>query len=164
MEQVINNTKISQLVDKPTRTTFLLATLLDLIVTNNPALVLDHDVIACPIADYGLLTLTLDIVKPKRFPITKTFREMNSYSPEIFCNLLLSENKTLDNIYSTDNVNSQVEVLNSVFLKCLHFCAPFVTKELKRRFAPWLTEELKTLILQKNNALNAGKKTEATLT
>ncbi len=66
---------------------------------------------------------------------------MKNYSPELFCNLLTSESKTLDNIYNTDNVNFQVEVFNSDFLICLDFCTPFVTKELKRRFAPWLTEE-----------------------
>ena len=149
MEQIINNTKLNQLVNKPTRTTSLSATLLDLIVTNSPALVLDHDIIVCPIADHDLLTLTIDIAKPKRIPITKTFREMKNYSPELFCNLLISESKTLDNIYSTDNVNTQVEVLNCVFLKCLDFCPTLVTKELKRPFAPWLNEELRTLIQQK---------------
>ncbi len=66
MEQVINNAKLSQLVNKPTRITLLN------LVTNNPALVLDHDVIACSIADHDMLTLTLDIAKPKRLPITKT--------------------------------------------------------------------------------------------
>ena len=158
MEQVINNTKLSQLVNKPTRTTSLSATLLDLIVTNTPSLVLHHDVIACPIADHDLLTLTLDIAKPKRLPITKTFRDMKNYSPELFCNLLLSESKSLDNIHTTDNVNTQVEIFNSVFLKCLDFCAPLVTKELKRPFTPWFNEELRTLIQQKNNALKAWKK------
>ncbi len=116
MEQVINNTKLSQLSKKPTRTTSLSVTLLDLIVTNSAALVLDHDIILCPIPDHDLLTLTLDIAKPKRLPITKTIREMKSYSPELFCNSLMSEKETLDNIYVTDNVNTQVEILNDVFI------------------------------------------------
>lgn len=158
MEQVINNTKLNQLVSKPTRNTSQSSTLLDLIVTNNTALVLEHDVIACPIADHDLLTITLDITKPKRPPVTKTFRETRNYSPELFCNLLLSESNTLDNIYITDNVNTQVEILNNVFLKCLNFCAPLVTKALKRPFTPWFNDELKTLIQEKNNALEAWKK------
>ncbi len=124
MEQVINNTKLSELVKKQTRTTSLSATLLNLIVTNNPALVMDHDVIVCRIAGHDLMTLTRDIAKPKRLPITKTFREMKKYSPKLFCNLLISESKTLKNIYITDNVNTQVEVLNGIFFKCLNFCAP----------------------------------------
>ena len=106
MEQIINNTKLSQLVCKPTRTTSQSATLLDLIITNNPALVLDHNVHVCPIADHDLLTLSLNIVKPKRRPTTNTFPEMKNYSPEILCDLHLSEIKTLDNIYNTDDVNN----------------------------------------------------------
>ena len=35
MEQVINNAKLNQLVTKPTRTTSLSTTILDLIMTNN---------------------------------------------------------------------------------------------------------------------------------
>ena len=42
---------------------------------------------------------------------------MKNYSPELFCNLLISESNTLDNFYITDNVNTQVEILNNVFLK-----------------------------------------------
>ncbi len=75
---------------------------------------------------------------------------MKNYSSDLFCDALLSESRALDNIYFTDNVNTQVEVLSAVFLKCLNFCAPLVTKELKRPFAPWLHEELRTLIQQKN--------------
>ena len=126
-------------------------------MTNNPALVLDHDVADCPIADHELLTFTLDITKPKKLPITKTFRETKNSSPELFCELLLSESKTLNTIYNTDDVNAQVKVFNDVFLKCLVFCAPLVTRKLKRPFAPWLNEELRTLIQQKNNTLKAWK-------
>ncbi len=111
MEQVINNLKLNQLVNKPTRTTSLWAILLDLNVTNNPAIVLDHDVSVCPIAGHDLLTLTLHIAKPKRLPRTQTIREMKNYSPELFCNLLISESKTLDNIDITDNLNTLAQVL-----------------------------------------------------
>ncbi len=78
---------------------------------------------------------------------------MKNYSQKLFCNLLLSESKTLDNIYIADNVNSQGEVLNGVFLKCLDFCAPIVTIELKRPYAPWLNKELRTLIKQNKKKL-----------
>ncbi len=157
MKQVINNTKLKQLVHNPTRATSQSATLLDLIITNDTAIVLDHDVVDCPVADHHLLTITLNITKPKRLPMTKTFREMKNYSSELFCNLLLSERKTLDNINIPDNVNTQVEIFNSVFLKCLDFRAPLVTKELKRPSAPWLNQELKSLIKQKNYALKSWK-------
>ncbi len=54
MEQIIKNTKLSKLIDKPTRTTSH-STLIDIIVTNSPALVLHHDIIASPAADHDLI-------------------------------------------------------------------------------------------------------------
>ncbi len=68
MEQIIKSTKLTQLIGKPTRSTSLTSTLLDIIVTHSPALALHHDVVACPIADQYLITVTLDITKPKRQP------------------------------------------------------------------------------------------------
>lgn len=158
MEQIIKNAKLTQLIDKPTRTTSHSTTLLDIIVTNSPALALQHDVIACPIADHDLISVTLDITKPKRQPKIKTFRQLKNYSPEILCNLLIAEGQTLNKIYTTDNVDTQVQIFNEVFIKCLDLCAPFVTQEIRRPFAPWITEELKTIIQQKNDALKDLKK------
>ena len=163
MEQIIKNTKLTQLIDKPTRNTSLSSTLLDIIVTNSHALALYHEVIDCPIADHDLISVTLDITKPKRQPEIKTFRRQKNYSPEILCNLLLAENQTLNKIYTTDNVDAQVQLFNEVFLQCLDLCAPVVTQELRRPFAPWITEELKNLIQQKNNALKELKKDRSSI-
>ncbi len=149
MEQIIKNFKLTQLIGKPTRTTSHSATLVDIIVTNYPALALRHDVIPSPIADHDLISVTLDIIKPKRQRKIKTFRQLKNYSPEILCNLLIAETHTLNKIYITDNVDTQVQIFNEVCTKCLDLCAPFVTQEIRRAFAPWITEELKTLIQQK---------------
>ncbi len=81
MEQIIKSTKLIQLIDTPTISTSLTATLWDIIVTNSPDLALHHDVVACPIADYDLITVTLDITKPKRQLKLKTFRQLKNYSP-----------------------------------------------------------------------------------
>ncbi len=59
MEQIIKNTKLSQLIDKPTRTTSHSATLIDIIVTDSPALALHHDIIASPTADLIMSRRTL---------------------------------------------------------------------------------------------------------
>ncbi len=41
-------------------------------------------------------------------------------------------------ILDTDDVNRQVDVFTS-FMKCLDACAPYVTKQIKRPFAPWMS-------------------------
>ena len=153
MEQIMKSSKLTQLIDKPTRTTSHSVTLLDMIVTNAPALALHVDVIPCPVADHDLISVTLDIAKSKRQPKIKTFRQLKNYSPEILCNLLITEGETLNKIYTTDNVDTQVQIFNEVLSKCLDLCAPLVTKEVKRPFAAWFTDDLKNLVQQKNVAL-----------
>ncbi len=52
-------------------------------------------------------------------------------------------------MYNTDCVDNQVQMLNEIFSKCLDLCAPIVTQEVMRPFSPWITDELKTLMLKK---------------
>ncbi len=78
MEQIIKNSKLTQLIDNPTRATSHFATLIDIIFTNSPALALHHDEIAFPMAGHEFTSVTLNIAKPKRHPKIKTFRQLNS--------------------------------------------------------------------------------------
>ena len=58
-------------------------------------------------------------------------------------------------ILYADDVNTQVEIFRPNFIRCLNSCVPYVTKEIKRPFAPWMTEHLKETIKLKDEA---GKK------
>ena len=141
--KVIEKTKMSSMINKPTRVTEHSSTLLDPVITNLPKTILQSDVIPGPIADHELISVIIDIMKPKRQPIIRTFRSLKNYSPDILCNLILNQSNTLDRIMLTDNVDSQVEVVTTVFMKCLDSCAPILTKEIGRPNAPWLTNDIK---------------------
>ncbi len=56
-------------------------------------------------------------------------------------------------MFTNDNVDTQVHIFNEVFHKCLDSCAPLVTKEVRRPFVPWITEDLKPLMQQSDCAL-----------
>ena len=101
------------------------------------------DVVASPVADHESINVLLNVSKPKRIPVYKTFRCLRNYSQEIFCNLLLEEVSTLNNILNTNDVSSQVNILTGVMMKSLNVCAPLVTKEIIRPPAPWISEEVK---------------------
>ncbi len=58
----------------------------------------------------------------------------------------------MNNILLTDDVNKQVELFTEVFIKCLDACAPIVTKEIKRPFAPWMNDDLRRAMKIRNNA------------
>lgn len=76
MSRLIKASKLTQLVNKPTRITHTSSTLLDLIITNKPSSVLICDVVPQQVADHDLVCITVDVNKPKRLPMIKTFRHL----------------------------------------------------------------------------------------
>ena len=57
-KKIVKSLKLSQLITEPTRVTTQSATLLDLIITNKPDVVLDSRSVSCSIADHALITVT----------------------------------------------------------------------------------------------------------
>ena len=130
MSRILSNVKLKQLVTKPTRITPNSASLIDLVITNNENMLRHFDVIPSPIADHEAITVCLDISKPKRIPVLKTFRCLKNYSQEILCNLLMNEVNQLNGILHTDNVSTQVAILTDFMIISLDKCAPLVTREI----------------------------------
>ncbi len=80
----------------------------------------------------------------------KTFRHLGKYTKEDFCFKILESREHFNKILYTDDVNKQVEIFTSNFIKCLDDCAPYATKEIKRPFAPWMTDNLQEIVKLKN--------------
>ena len=95
---IVNNLKLTQIIDKPTRITATSATLLDVIITNTLDKVCEFNVSPCQISDHELISVRINLEKPKRQPEYKTFRCLRNYSPQIFCNHLLDNSLTLNSI------------------------------------------------------------------
>ena len=129
--KIIDKAKMTYIINKPTRITEQSSTLIDQVITNSPQKILHSDVLPGPIADHELITITIDIKKPKRQPIERTFRSLKNYTPDILCNLILDEKHVLNHILLTDNVDNHVNIFTSVFTKCMDSCAPMVTKEIR---------------------------------
>lgn len=142
MTKLIKSNKLTQLVNKPTRVTHTSSTLIDLVITNKPSAVLSCDVVPQEIADNYLTSITVDIKKTKRLPIVRTFRHLDEYAKDNFFNYLKTLNM-FNLILNTDDINRQVDVFTSTFIKCLDACAPYVTNQLKHLFAPWMSDCLR---------------------
>ena len=157
LSKLITNNNLTQIIDKPTRVTPTSATLLDLVITNKPDLILTHNIVPQIIADHDLVSVQVDISKPKRQPVTKTFRHLGKYSQETFSSLLEQNSPAMNKIFLTDNVNDQVRIFTDVFTKTLDACAPFVTKVIRRPPAPWMSDDIRHAILVRNNVHNKLK-------
>ncbi len=147
---LIRNNKLTQIIDKPTRITSTSATLLALIITNNPDLVLNHDVVPQVIADHDLISVQINVKKPKRQPNVRTFCHFRDYSKDIFSSILLQNSPAMNKIFVTDNVNEQVNIFTNIFIECLDKCAPIVTKVVRRPSAPWMSDAICQAIEARN--------------
>ncbi len=150
LKAILSANRLHQIVDKPTRVTPQSATLLDIIATNKYDTVIQKDVIPNVIADHDLINVVVNISKPKRKNVMKTFRHFGSYSNDALCNALLTETPTLNKIPLTDDVDTQVNILTSALTKCLDQCAPLVTQEIKRPPAPWINDEIRSAMVVRN--------------
>ena len=151
LDRIVKNMKMKQLINKPTRITEMSSTLLDVIIVNNPEMVLMTDVFPCEIADHELISLKINISKPKRKAVYKTFRSLRNYNKNTFCNLLLEKTTELNSIINTDDVDAQVSTFNDIFQSCLNKCAPIITTQITRPPAPWITDEIRTAISHRND-------------
>ena len=77
---------------------------------------------------------------------------MTNYSKDIFSSLLLDNVCRLNNIFLTDDVDKQVYIFNEVFIHCLDMCAPTETKVVKRPPTPWMNDDLRNAIKDRNEA------------
>ena len=144
MGRLVKNLKLEQLINQPTRITQSSTSLIDLMITNNKNMITLLDVLPGPVADHEAIAVTLNIKKPKRPPVFKTFRCLKNYSQETLCNLLMNEVSALNDILNTDNVNDQTSILTTVMTKCIDTCAPLVTREILRPPAPWISDDIKS--------------------
>ena len=150
LSKIHSEVKFDQIIDKPTRITQNSKTLLDVIITNNIDLILSSDVSPCHYSDHEIISVELNIDKPPKPRETKTFRSLKDYNKAVFCEKLLENVPTLDLISNTDNVNEQVEIFTTTFTKCLDSCAPIVTKTIHRPPAPWMNDEIKKEMQNRN--------------
>ena len=119
-------------------------------ITNKAEMIIKADVEPSSVADHEVISIVINIRKPKQEPVIRTLRSHRNYSQNIFCNLLLDNSHTLNCILDTDNINWQVDIFTGVFNDCLDECAPIVTIEIIRPPAPWIDDDLKRCIHEKN--------------
>ncbi len=118
-------------------------------IVNKPGAVLSRDAALQETADHALTGITVDINKLKKSPMIRTLRQLAKYTSD-FCLKLFKHKEHFNTTLSIDDVNRQVEIFTSYFIKCLDACAPSVTKEIKRPCAPRMTDELQMPIKLKN--------------
>ncbi len=105
LSRIIKNNKLTQVIDKPTRTTPTSAILLDVAITNKNNIITTDDVTLQVIADHDLISVTVHVTKPKHQPVKRTFRHLGGYGKLKLCSLRLENSQDMNKILITDDVN-----------------------------------------------------------
>ena len=146
LNSIMKKLGLQNCIEKATRITETSESMIDLIISNRIDYVKEWEVEPCVVADHELISAVINIAKPKRQPEYRTYRCQSNYSPNDLCNLILEQASYLNTITNTDDVDTQVQVINNVLNTCINNCAPLVTKVITRPPAPWMTEALKQAI------------------
>ena len=142
---------LSQIIEKPTRTTRNTSTLIDHIIVSHPEMVKHKDVLPCPyVSDHDGPYVIMNVRFPKYEPRFKYIRDektldMNDFLEDV-------KNLPFSIIYAMDDVDDKVNMFNSLFLGCIDTHAPLKRVKVTRPPAPWIHDPIiKQLQLSRNN-------------
>ncbi len=106
-------------------------------MSNTPITVLSCDVVPQEIADHDFISITVDISKPRKLPVIRTFRHLGNYTKgEFLFYFIFFKIEHFNMILCTDDVKRQMDIFASNFIKYLDACALYVAQDINRQFAP----------------------------
>ena len=133
----------TQLIDKPTRVTKSLRSLLDVLIVSNPNQVKTKGVLELTISDHFLVHATLDLKVPTLAPGFITTRSFKRYKADQFSSDM--EHIPWDTINLMESVDEKLDALNDLFLAGLDNHAPIKAVKLRRKPNPAITPRSRNL-------------------
>ena len=154
--------QLQQLINSPTRITESTSTLIDLILTNMPSRIVTTGVIHIGISDHSLVYAVRKFSIPKRYkPKYITTRQFKNFKADKFREELknISWDTSLTN---NRNPNDMWIKWKETFLTIANKHAPIKTRRVRNKDSPWLTAQIRRLIIGrdrlKKQAIKTGNK------
>jgi hypothetical protein len=157
---ILNASNLCTLPLRPTHYTPYLNsfTLLDLIITSEPSLAVSHGQLnADQFSAHDLIYLTYKLKSPKFKPKIKSFRRFDL----IDVDRLRVEADGIDwsAVFLSSDVNQMVTCFNTSITDLYDKHAPVQTRAVRRAPAPWLTEDIRSLMKRRNRAKVKARQT-----
>ena len=156
---------LTQIVEKPTRIAATSSTLIDVILlSSNSENVKAHDVVDTPgISDHCLIFMAYSFKKPKFKPKILTRRDFRNFDEKLFERDM--EMAPWGNILAVadDDIDNKVTIFENVHREIIDKHAPFRTFRVTRPASPWLNEDIKNLMDNRDkykNKFNSDKNPE----
>ena len=155
---------LTQMIDMPTRITKTSSTLIDLVLAGNPENVKVQGVVDTPgISDHCLTFLAYSLKKPKFKPKMVTKRDFRHFEEDISVKEM--EKAPWGNVLAVDedDVDNKVTIFENIHRDIIDKLAPFRTFRVTRPASPWLNDEIRKLMDDRDkykNKFNKDKKRE----
>ena len=128
---------LTQIVNKRTRTTLNRALLIDHIILSDPTICKHTDVLLCPhISDHDDPYATLNVRVPRFHPRLKYIHDEKHLNIEQYVSDINDLPFSL--IYAFDNVETKLDIFNSLILDCINKHAPLKKIKVARPLSPWM--------------------------
>ncbi|XP_066929954.1 uncharacterized protein [Clytia hemisphaerica] len=146
----------NQLIKEATRITETTATLIDVILTTNASNISYSQVINCSMSDHDIVACCRKLNHFKYEPETIKCRDFSKYNVDTINNELLNVDWNV--VYSTTCPVNALTHLLSILKETLNNHAPIITKRIKGKPSPWMTEDLKKQMNTRDQLNRRAKK------
>lgn len=154
-----NSYNYVQLINEPTRITSNSSTLIDpIFISNNELVTHAGTLLADMISDHRMVHCSLDVKSVKFKQKFVTFRDFSNFGLDVFQTYF--RGLPLDDIIYEPDINKKVDLLNNFIISSFDIFAPVKTVRVSKPKAPWLTDNIKLIIKEKQRALNRYKLTK----
>lgn len=157
LRYMLQSCNLSVLNSTPTHHSRHNGTLLDLIITNNPNKVLQYGQCSVPgISAHDLIYLSYSIRCPTRVPKIIKFRDYKSIDTSKL--KLDAINMPWHLIYEETDMDRKVEMFNELILTIYDSHAPIRQVRVKHKPSPWLTDDIKSIMAERDTAFRHFKR------
>ncbi|CAH2248378.1 jg6192 [Pararge aegeria aegeria] len=151
--EFLNYRNLAQIVQEPTRVNEKNSSLLDLVITDSPEICNCIHVYHNPdLSDHAMIITNLNVKKTKRAPKFIWKRFLDGINDDNFSKDL--QNMKRFKFTENTNVNERVKCLNEAILLIFNKHAPLKGMKICEMAMPWITDNIKFMMLLRDKALN----------
>ena len=147
-----------QLIEKGTHITETSETLIDVILTNSPETIRNYDTILSSNSDHGIIAVTRKKSTPKCPLRTIYSRNYKNYNTNVIKNEL--RNGNWEHVTNCRDSNICWQYIKDILLKCADTHALLTKKTIKVKPCPWLTEEIKKQMNDRDGLLRNARRSK----
>lgn len=146
----------AQLINEPTRITNTSQSIIDVIYINKPEFIINSGTTnADLISDHRLIFCNMNINTKRPKPKLVTYRDFKNFVYDEFLRDLGKVH--WDDILYLQSIEEKVQFLNNNILLLFDNHAPYTTSRVTKPYAPWLTDNVKFLMKERDRALSNYK-------